>query len=146
MLDITQQKGTMTELRCILDFTNLGYRCLLPIDDSAKYDIVVDYNNTFIRIQCKTASWVKDTKIPNTAFEICTCCQTTNTKSTIRHKYLKSDIDYFYTWFEGQGYLISINDATGVTFRLRYEYPSNGQKQGIHIANNYKLEEVIKAI
>jgi len=146
MLDITQQKGTVTELHCILDLTNLGIRVLTPFDDSSKYDIVADLGNKFIKIQCKTASWAKETMQEHTAFEINTCCQTTNTKSTTRHKYSADDIDYFYTWFEGQGYLVSINEATGVSFRWRYEYPSTGQKQGIHIAENYKIEEVISAI
>ena len=147
MLDITQQKGTITELQCILDLTKLGYRCLKPVDESSKYDIVVDLGKgNFKRIQCKTSSWATDTKIPQVAFEIATCCQTTNTKSTTRHKYSKDDIDYFYTWFQGQGYLVSIEEATGTSFRWRYEYPSTGQKQGIHIANEYKIEEVLKVI
>jgi YD repeat-containing protein len=146
MLDITQQKGTITELHCILDLTNLGIRCLTPVDDSSKYDIVADVNGEFIRIQCKTSSWAKDTAQSEVAFGISTCCQTTNTKTTIRHKYSKADIDYFYTWFNGQGYLVSIEEATGSTFRWRYEYPQSGQKQGIHIANDYKIEEVLKTV
>lgn len=147
MIEITQQKGTMTELRCILDLTSLGYRCLQPVDESSKYDVVVDLDKgNFKRIQCKTSSWVTDTSEPEVAFAINTCCQTTNTKSITRHKYSKDDIDYFYTWFNGQGYLVSIEEATGTTFRWRYEYPKNGQKQGIHIANEYKIEEVLKAI
>ena len=56
MIDITQQKGTMTELHCILDLTNLGIRCLKPVDESSKYDVVADIEGKFIRIQCKTAS------------------------------------------------------------------------------------------
>ena len=147
MLDNTQQKGTMTELRCILDFTNLGYRCLKPVDDSSKYDVVVDLGQgNFKRIQCKTSTWVTDTAQEKVAFYIHTCCQTVNTKTTTRYKYSKDDIDYFYTWFNGQGYLVSIEEATGTTFRWRYEYPSNNQKQGIHIADEYRIEEVLKAI
>lgn len=146
MLESTQQKGTLTELHCIIDLTNLGIRCLIPFDESSKYDVVADIDGNFIRIQCKTASWVTDTAIPETAFMIYTCCQTTNTKSTTRHKYSKNDIDYFYTWFNGQGYLVPIEEATGVTFRWRYEYPTSGQKTNIHIAKEYKIEEVIKAI
>ena len=146
MLETTLQKGLLTEIACIQDFTKLGYRCLKPVDDSSKYDIVVDTGNKFLKIQCKTASWVTDTAQEKTAFVINTCCQTTNTKTITRHKYSSDDIDYFYTWFEGQGYLVSINEATGVTFRWRYEYPSNGQKQGIHIAKNYKIEEVLRTI
>lgn len=146
MLDITQIKGTTTELHCILDLTNLGVRCLKPVNESSKYDIVADLNGKFIRIQCKTASWVTDTVQEKVAFMISTYCQTTNTKSTTRHKYSESDIDYFYTWFEGQGYLVSIKEAAGFSFRWRYEYPSSNQKQGIHIADDYKIEGVLKVI
>ena len=147
MLDITQQKGTATELRCILDLTNLGYRCLKPVDESSKYDVVVDLGKgNFKRIQCKTSSWATDTREEKVAFQISTCCQTTNTKSTTRHKYSKDDIDYFYTWFEGQGYLVSIEEAGGLNFRWRYKYPVSNQKQGIHIADDYKIEEVLRVI
>lgn len=146
MLDITQKKGLTTELHCILDFTELGYRCLTPVDDSSKYDVVVDINGKFIRVQCKTSTWVKDTAKEKVAFYISTSRQTTNTKTTTYYKYSAEDIDYFYTWFNGQGYLVSINEANGTKFRWRYEYPSTGQKQGIHIADDYKISEVLKAI
>lgn len=146
MLDITQQKGTLTELHCITDLTELGIRCLTPIDDSSRYDVVADLGGKFIKIQCKTASWVTDTAQEKVAFHIDTIRQTTNTKATTKYKYTAEEVDYFYTYFEGQGYLISINEATGVSFRMRYEYPSNNQKKGIHIADNYKIAEVIKTI
>ena len=146
MIEITQQKGTLTELHCILDLTALGIRTLTPTDDASKYDVVADLDGKFIRIQCKTSTWAKDTSVPETAFYISTCCQTTNTKQTTRHMYSKDDIDYFYTYFQGQGYLVSIEEANGKTFRWRYEYPFNGQKQGIHIADEYKIEEVINSL
>jgi YD repeat-containing protein len=60
--------------------------------------------------------------------------------------YTKDDIDFFYTYFQDQGYLVSIEEANGKTFRWRYEYPSNGQKIGIHIADEYKIEEVLKTL
>ena len=131
MIETTQQKGTLTELHCILDLTNIGVRTLTPTDEASKYDVVADLDGKFIRIQCKTSTWALDTNEPNTAFYIVTCCQTTKTQKTIRHHYSKSDIDYFYTYFRGQGYLVSIEEATGSTFRWRYEYPSNNQKAGV---------------
>lgn len=146
MLDITQQKGLSTEIHCLQDFVNLGYQCLIPFGDSCKYDIAVDLGNKIIRIQCKHSRWSTDTAQEKVAFEIATCCQTTNTHKTTRYKYSKNDIDYFYTWFNGQGYLVSIEEAAGNTFRWRYEYPSSGQKQGIHIADNYKVEEVFERL
>lgn len=146
MIEETQKKGTLTELHCILDLTELGIRTLTPTDESSKYDVVADINGKFIRIQCKTSRWVLDTSTPETAFCIDTYSQTTNTKSTTKHIYSANDIDYFYTYFKGQGYLVSINEANGKTFRWRYEYPATGQKTGIHIANNYKIEEVINSL
>ena len=146
MIEETQQKGTLTELHCIMDLTQLGIRTLTPTDEASKYDVVADLDGRFIRIQCKTSRWVADTAIPETAFCIDTCCQTTNTKQITRHMYSKKDVDYFYTYFQGQGYLVSIEEANGKTFRWRYEYPSNNQKMGIHIASEYKIEEVIKSL
>ncbi len=147
MIEETQRKGTLTELHCILDLTELGVRTLTPTDEASKYDVVADLGGgKFIRIQCKTSTWAKDTAVPETAFYISTACQTTNTQRTIRHKYSKDDVDYFYTYFQGKGYLVSIEEATGATFRWRYEYPSNGQKQGIHIAKEYEVKEVINAL
>lgn len=146
MIEKTQQKGTLTELHCILDLTELGIRTLTPTDEASKYDVVADLDGKFIRIQCKTSTWATDTKEPQTAFYINTYCMTTNTKETTKHLYSKNDIDYFYTYFQGQGYLVSIEEAKGKTFRWRYEYPEKGQKQGVHIANEYKIEEVIQSL
>jgi len=41
---------------------------------------------------------------------------------------------------------VSIDEACGTTFRWRYEYPKSNQKKGIHIADNYKIEEVLKKL
>ena len=141
MLDITQQKGLAIELHCLQDMTAFGYQCLTPIGDSCRYDVAVDLGDRIIRIQCKSAHWSLDTKEPNVAFQFNAARQTTNTKKTIRYKYDSNEIDYFYTWFEGQGYLIPIGKVTGTTFRMRYEYPSSGQREGIHIAKNYTVEK-----
>lgn len=146
MIEETQKKGTLTELHCILDLTELGVRSLTPNDESSKYDVVADLNGKFIRIQCKTSTWAKDTSEEGVAFYINTFCQTTNTKQTTRHLYSKDDVDYFYTYFQGQGYLVSLEEATGKTFRWRYQYPSSGQKAGIHIADKYKIQEVINSL
>lgn len=145
-MDITQQIGLSTELHCILDLTNLGIRCLTPVDDSSKYDVVADIDGKFIRIQCKSSKWARNVAHNNEAFEFSTIRMTINTKKATRYKYNANEIDYFYTWFNGQGYLVSVDEAQGTQFRLRYEYPSNNQKEGIHLAENYKIEGVLKVI
>lgn len=146
MLDITQQKGLKTELKCLQDFTELGIQCSIPFGDSSKYDVLVDIRGKILKIQCKTSRWAKDTAEQEVAFCIDTCRQTTNTQKTTRYKYTDDEIDYFYTNFQNQGYLVSIQEATGDTFRWRYIYPATGQRTGIHIAENYRIEEVLKEL
>lgn len=85
----------------------------------------------------------KDVKELNAAFAITTYRQTINTKTITRYKYTTDDVDYFYTWFDGKGYLISIDEATGMTFRLRYEYPCNNQHKDIHIAKDYEIGRIM---
>ena len=71
----------------------------------------------------------------------------TNTKKTIRKTYSEDEVDFFYTCFNGESYLIPIAEIAGkTTFRIRYEYPSNNQKQGIHLASDYELKNQISKI
>ena len=143
MIEETQRKGLEIELHCLQDLTKLCIETLMPVQSSSKYDVVADINGKFIRIQCKHSTWCTDTKEPNSAFYFATCRMTINTKEVIRYTYSKNDIDYFYTWFEGHGYLIPIEEATGKSFRFRYEYPNSGQKRLIHLASDYEIEKVI---
>lgn len=72
---------------------------------------------------------------------------TTNTKKTTRKLYTKDEIDFFYTFFEGQSYLIPILEVEGKnTFRIRYKYPSTGQTQNIHLAKDYELEKIVNSL
>lgn len=146
-MDNTLSTGMITELECLKAFISLGYHCSIPYGDCARYDMVVDINNKLYRIQCKTARWSTDTAQEKVAFEINTVTTTTNTKKTIRRKYSEEEVDYFYTCFQGQSYLVPVKEIAGKTaFRWRYEYPSTGQKQGIHIAKDYELKNQISKI
>lgn len=143
-MDITLSKGIVTELECIKAFVELGYHCSIPYGDCARYDIVVDIDNKLYRVQCKTANWAKDTAEEKVAFEISTRTATTNTKSTIRKTYSIDEVDLFFTFFEGKAYLVPIEEIAGkASFRFRYKYPSNNQKQGIHLAKDYELKNQI---
>lgn len=146
-MDVTLRKGLSTELQCIQDFIQLGYFCSIPYGDSCRYDIIVDIDNILYRIQCKTSSWCKDTANEKVAFSFESRTTTTNTKGITRKTYSEKEVDFFYTCFGGQSYLIPIEEVAGkTTFRLRYEYPSNNQKQGIHIADDYLLSKQIQKL
>lgn len=146
-MDNTLKLGMITELECLKAFIDSGYHCSIPYGDCARYDIVVDIDNKLYRIQCKTARWSTDTRQEKVAFEINTVTTTSNTKKTIRRKYSEEEVDYFYTCFQGKSYLVPIKEIAGKTsFRWRYEYPSSGQKQGIHLAEEYEFQKQVDKI
>lgn len=146
-MDITLSTGMITELQCLKDFISLGYHCSIPYGDCARYDVVVDIDNKLYRVQCKTSRWSTDTAKEKVAFEISTRTATTNTKKTVRKIYTEDEVDFFYTCFNGKSYLVPISEIAGKTaFRWRYEYPSSGQKQSIHLAEDYELEKQISKL
>ena len=146
MICETQRKGLETELHCIQDLTKIGIETLTPMQGSCKYDVVADLDGKFIRIQCKHSVWCNDTAKEKEAFAFKNTRSTTNTKGTTIHSYSEKDIDYFYTWFNGHGYLVSIKEANNTAFRFRYVYPDTGQHKKIHIASDYEIEKVINRL
>ncbi|PIS41443.1 MAG: hypothetical protein COT25_03095 [Candidatus Kerfeldbacteria bacterium CG08_land_8_20_14_0_20_42_7] len=53
---LTQRKGDTAVTRSIATFTEMGYDVLLPITESAPYDIVVDDGNKLFRVQIRYTS------------------------------------------------------------------------------------------
>ena len=49
----TQRKGDIATSRAIATFTQLGYDVLIPLTESAAYDLVVDDGERLVRVQCK---------------------------------------------------------------------------------------------
>lgn len=146
-MDNTLQKGMLTELHCIEKFIELGYFCSIPYGDSCKYDIIVDINNQLYRIQCKSSTWAKDTAQEKVAFIMTTNHTTTNTTGVKRYTYNAKQVDYFYTYFEGEHYLVPIEEVEGkTTFRFRYLQYVGNQKNNVHIAEEYQLEKVVNKL
>lgn len=55
---------------------------------------------------------------------------------------MPEDVDYVASIYRGQVYLIPIlKSMSGVT--LSYNYPKNGLKKMIHIAENFKIENIL---
>lgn len=135
----TKEKGNLTELLCLCEFAKLGIKVSIPYGEDCKYDFILDVNKHLIRVQCKTSH--KLDNLEGFKFK-CESVVSTTTRITST-KYTSNDIDFFATIDEGQCYLVPVeechNDKT-----LRYCYPSNGQKKNISLAENYRLEDVIK--
>lgn len=140
MIDTTRQKGLLTELHCINEFTKLGYICLKPVIEGSKYDLIVDLGDKFIKIQCKTA---RPSLRAVNSFYFNAYYLAINTKRTKRFKYSNKDIDFFYTVINNVGCLIPISDVEGLTFTLRTDESKNKQNKKVHFYTNYSIKSIL---
>jgi hypothetical protein len=53
---VTQRKGDIATTRAAATFTSIGYDVLIPLTESASYDLVVDTGEGLARVQCKFVS------------------------------------------------------------------------------------------
>ena len=137
-MNYTTQKGLITELNCQNDFTKLGILLSQPIINDSRYDFLADINGKIIKIQCKTAN-PKDEIISAVEF----CCSSKNWNSGIRQNYV-GEIDYFYTCWDNQGYLIPIEKAGTRSTTLRFSTKSSGGGYKINWASDYEIEKVLE--
>ena len=144
-MNYTQSIGNIVELQCISKFIVLGYEVSIPYGNGAKYDFVADVNGKFLRIQCKSCSNPKLKGIVGaydlSAIQITTVSQTTNTQKTVKHLYTKEQIDYFATYYNGQVYLIPVEECS-TSKTLRFSPPQNGNNN-YNKAEDYEIEKII---
>lgn len=136
----TITKGLLTEIQCQKDFTKLGFIVSQPIKP-CRYDFVIDLGTRFIKIQCKSSH---PTSEDENAIQF-SCQSTHNPKSGINiHKnYNKEDVDYFYTCYNNQGYLIPIEECSK-TKVLRFS--AKVPLKTMNWAKDYEIEKIIQEV
>ena len=137
-MNITKQKGLITELQCQLAFSNLGFVVSQPITEDSRYDYIVDINGNLIRIQCKTCSVIGDDE----AIKFSTTSLDWNTKGAKSKKYSSDEIDYFYTYYNGISYLVKQSDASSNNYKVLHFIKKN-MANNISMAVDYELEIVL---
>ena len=142
MKDKTLIIGDVNELKCILAFEERGYYTSTPFSSSCRYDVIADINGKLIRIQCKASHYYDEEE---TTIEFKTTRSTTNTQKTSRYQYTKEEIDYFYTHFNGNDFLIPVEECSTAKL-LRLKLPKNNQLEQINIATDYLLDNVLNSI
>ena len=93
------QVGQITELKCQAWLIEQGWNVLLPVGNYLKYDLVIERNNKFYRIQCKHATEL------DTGFRVRTRYDRRINGNVIKESYSINYIDYFMTEFKGKYYL-----------------------------------------
>lgn len=135
------KKGLITELRCELDFTKLGYIVSKPITTDSRYDYIVDLNGKLLRIQCKTGTAYDKEE---TAFSFL-CCSTNWNAKTL-HSYNKEEIDYYYIVFKEKSYLFPVELGNKKMKILRLSTKSKGNQCTITWAKDYEFNKVMEEL
>ena len=135
----TKQKGLITEIQCQLAFSKLGILLSKPIVEDSRYDYIADIGNKFLRIQCKTSSIAED----ESYIEFSTRTSRSNTKENFYRNYTKEEIDYFYTYYNHQSYLVPVEECS-TTKKLRFVPTKSGQIEGISFAKDFCLKKILE--
>jgi hypothetical protein len=106
-----------------------------PFGDNQRYDLVVDEEGVFKRIQCKTGR-LKDGAI---SFNTCSSSYHRNGQ---KHSY-HGQIDYFgvYCPESRKCYLVPVEDVGTRQAKLRVEPAANSQEKNIHWAEDYEMPD-----
>lgn len=136
-MDITLKKGLLTEIECQKAFIALGYSVSIPLGNFDKYDMVVDIDGKFIRVQCKSATYDET----NNYISFNCRSVSTNTKKTNRHSYSKDEIDYFATSWNGKVYLVPVNECS-VTKKL-WLWDAKSDKSTATLAKDCEIAKIL---
>ena len=135
-------KGNITELEVLTYMTKLGYQISIPFGDRERYDQIWDIHGKLLKVQVKTAQWVDESK---SAIKF-SCRSSQRSHGKIKHtRYQIGEIDYFATFWDGQCYLVPLEETSNEKI-LRFSPPKNGQIKGITFAETYKVEEMLQHI
>lgn len=134
---ITKQKGEVSEAVILAEFMKLGYVVLLPFGDNQPYDLVVEKDGKFYRIQCKTG------KLKKGVIQFRTVSTLPRLNGSYDYRSHEGKIDFFAVYCPDNGMtcLVPVDEvSTGIGY-LRVEKPKNNQTKGIRLAEDYRLDQ-----
>ena len=131
-------KGTITELKCITYFVELGYNVAIP-HKPTRYDFILDTGLELIKVQVKTCHH----RYSEDAITFATSSRRRGKDGHVSHDYRGDNVEYFCTWYDGKCYLVPVNDCGKREKSLRLAPTNNGQVKNIAFAENYIAERVL---
>ena len=132
--------GNIGETVALAEFAKRGIPVLIPFGQNVPYDLVVEIDGVFYRIQCKTTAKVKDGV--KMLFPI---CRTNGFKGT-HQSYTSKEVDFIFVYCIENGYmgLIPVQDVENMksaSFVIRLSISKNNQTKGIHMACDYEFDK-----
>ena len=130
-------RGQITELLVMAELMKYG-NVSVPYGNNCRYDCILEKNGVFRRIQVKTARTLDDNRflVPFSNNKI------GHNKNT-RKPYTKEDVDYIATYYNSKLYVFPIGSRVNA-ITISFEYPSNGLKKKINLAEDYEADKILK--
>lgn len=124
--------GERSEGIVLAELMKLGYVVLLPFGNNQRYDLVVDEDGTFVRVQVKTCWWENG----------CVAFKTNSVNAfTGKRKTYQGSADVFvaYSPHTGSVYRVPVGECGSSQVTLRVEPNKGGATSGIRWAKDYEL-------
>jgi len=126
--------GQRTEAIVLAELVKRGHRVLVPFGTNHRYDLVLDTDDGFVRVQCKTG------RLRRGVVRFNTVSVRSNTKHAIRRAYYgEADLFMVYCPETERVYALDVDEAASSKGALRVAPAANGQARGVRWAANYEL-------
>ena len=129
----TNDIGERAQGIILAEVMKYGYTALIPFGEGRRYDMVIEKDRQFFRLQCKAGRY----KNGVVRFNTCSVHWWAKTK----RKYTREEIDHFAVYYEhtGKVYLVPVEDVGTDVGYLRVEPTANNQAKGIRWAKDYEI-------
>lgn len=127
----TKTIGEIAEAQVLAALLKTGYTILLPFGENQRYDLVIESNGQFERVQCKNG------RLKNGAVAF----QTSSASGHAARKDYRGAADLFGVYCKGteKVYLVPVDKTTVTEGRLRVAAPKNNQTKGVVWAKKYEV-------
>ncbi len=122
-------KGDIAELAVAKKLIENGWKVLFPYGENHRYDLVIEQDNKFVRVQVKYAT-PKDGVLE-------VSCRSSNNWSVLHYSPKDIDIIAAYNPHDGEIYFIPVSEINRSVFKLRIAPAKNNQKLRIHLAKDF---------
>ncbi|MDB4278124.1 group I intron-associated PD-(D/E)XK endonuclease [Deltaproteobacteria bacterium] len=131
-----KETGERSEGQILARLLLAGKVVLQPFGDNQRYDLVIDEDGTFVRIQCKTG------RLREGAVRFNTCSNHGHRGKESRTYHGQADLFGVFCPDNNKVYLVPVKEMPGYEGALRTVPTKNGQTKGIRFASKYEFSPV----
>lgn len=122
-------KGSIAEMAVSLHLMEMGWNILFPFDENNRYDLVIEKEGKFARIQVKYVTPKNGVLNVN--------CRSSNNWSVLKYTAKEIDLIAAYDSINKSIYFIPVRNVNNSVFKIRINQAKNNQKIGIHPAKDF---------